>query len=146
MQKFLFSTNIVPPGLLLLSLISCERSPETEVSADHKLIVKMPPFETTPSEIAWEYSNNSIAADNIFKNKVFNVKGNIVNVAKNSINEPYVSLRGGVNPDKEPQFAFIMSDREKAFELTAGQTVELQCKGLGELAGAPAAGECKIIK
>lgn len=130
---------------LVLGLTSCERSPEKEITSDNKVVVEKPPFDTTASEIAWEYSNDAMAADNKFKNKTFNVTGVIVNVNKNSINEPYVSLKGGVNPNKEPQFAFIVADREKAFELIPGQSIKLQCKGLGDLSGAPAAGECKIL-
>ncbi|MGP1716556.1 MAG: OB-fold protein [Methylophilus sp.] len=133
-------------GLMAVSLIGCERPPEQETTSDNKIVAEQPPLETTASDIAKEYADNAVAADNKFKDITFNVSGTIVDVQKNSINEPYVSLKGGVDPTKEPQFAFIVADREKAFELKPGQNVKLQCKGLGDLADAPMAGECKILE
>jgi hypothetical protein len=142
-QKWVYG---MAAGLLTMSLIGCERPPEQETTSDNKVIQEQPPLETTASEIAKEYADNSVAADNKFKDKTFNVSGTIVDVQKNSINEPFVSLKGGVDTTKEPQFAFIVADREKAFELKPGQNVKLQCKGLGDLADAPMAGECKILE
>jgi hypothetical protein len=142
-QKWVYGISV---GLMSLSLIGCDRPPEEERSSDNKVIEEKAPFETTASEIAKEYADNAVAADNKFKDTTFNVSGTIVDVNKNSINEPYVSLKGGVDPTKEPQFAFIVADREKAFELKPGQNIKLQCKGLGDMADAPMAGECKILE
>jgi hypothetical protein len=142
-QKWVYGISV---GLMSLSLIGCDRPPEEERSSDNKVIEEKAPFETTASEIAKEYADNAVAADNKFKDTTFNVSGTIVDVNKNSINEPYVSLKGGVDPAKEPQFAFIVADREKAFELKPGQNIKLQCKGLGDMADAPMAGECKILE
>ena len=142
LQKF-FSGILA--AALALSLISCDRPPEKEITSDNKIIQEKPPLETTAEEIAKEYADNSMAADNKFKDITFNVSGTIEKKKKNEINEPFVSLKGGVDPAKEPQFAFIVSDREKAFELKPGQQVKLQCKGLGDLKDAPMAGECKIL-
>jgi hypothetical protein len=138
---FIFVTNFSA-----FCLTSCERPPEKEISSDNKIDVEMRPFETTASEIAWEYSNDAMTADEKFKDKTFNLTGVIVGVSKNSTNEPYVTLKGGLNPKKEPQFAFIVKDREKASGLITGQSVKLQCKGLGVLDGAPAAGACKLLE
>jgi hypothetical protein len=141
-QKWVYGMSV---GLMTLGLMGCERPPEQERTADNKVVEEKAPLETTASEIAKEYADNSVAADNKFKDTTFNVSGTIVDVNKNSINEPYVSLKGGVDSTKEPQFAFIVADREKAFELKPGQNVKLQCKGLGDMADAPMAGECKIL-
>ena len=142
LQKCFYGISV---GLMTFSLMGCDRPPEEERTSDNQMVEEQPPMETTASEIAKEYADNSAAADNKFKDTTFNVSGTIVDVNKNSINEPYVSLKGGVNPDKEPQFAFIVADREKAFELKPGQDIKLQCKGLGDMADAPMAGECKIL-
>lgn len=142
LQKCFYGISV---GLMTFSLMGCDRPPEEERTSDNQIVEEQPPMETTASEIAKEYADNSAAADNKFKDTTFNVSGTIVDVNKNSINEPYVSLKGGVNPDKEPQFAFIVADREKAFELKPGQDIKLQCKGLGDMADAPMAGECKIL-
>lgn len=143
LQKCFYGMSV---GLLTLSLMGCDRPPETETTSDNKIIEETAPLETTASEIAKEYADNAVAADNKFKDTTFNVSGTIVEVNKNEINEPYVSLKGGVDPTKEPQFAFIVADREKAFELKPGQNIKLQCKGLGDMADAPMAGECKILE
>jgi hypothetical protein len=142
LQKCFYGMSV---GLLTLSLMGCDRPPETETTSDNKIIEETAPLETTASEIAKEYADNAVAADNKFKDTTFNVSGTIVEVNKNEINEPYVSLKGGVDTTKEPQFAFIVADREKAFELKPGQNIKLQCKGLGDMADAPMAGECKIL-
>ncbi|HSI28153.1 MAG TPA: hypothetical protein VK953_02660 [Methylophilus sp.] len=142
-QKWVYGIAV---GLMAVSLMGCDRPPEQERTSDNKIVEEKAPLETTASEIAKEYADNSVAADNKFKDITFNVSGTIVDVQKNSINEPYVSLKGGVDPTKEPQFAFIVADREKAFELKPGQNVKLQCKGLGDMADAPMAGECKILE
>ncbi|MFD1122472.1 hypothetical protein ACFQ2T_08165 [Methylophilus flavus] len=141
-QKWVYGMSV---GLMTLGLMGCDRPPEQERTSDNKVVEEKAPLETTASEIAKEYADNSVAADNKFKDTTFNVSGTIVDVNKNSINEPYVSLKGGVDSTKEPQFAFIVADREKAFELKPGQNVKLQCKGLGDMADAPMAGECKIL-
>jgi hypothetical protein len=141
-QKWVYGISV---GLMTLGLMGCDRPPEQERTSDNKVVEEKAPLETTASEIAKEYADNSVAADNKFKDTTFNVSGTIVDVNKNSINEPYVSLKGGVDSTKEPQFAFIVADREKAFELKPGQNVKLQCKGLGDMADAPMAGECKIL-
>ena len=143
LQKCFYGMSV---GLMTLSLMGCDRPPETERTSDNKIVAEKAPLETTASEIAKEYADNSVAADNKFKDTTFNVSGTIVDVNKNEINEPYVSLKGGVDPTKEPQFAFIVADREKAFELKPGQNIKLQCKGLGDMADAPMAGECKILE
>lgn len=143
LQKCFYGMSV---GLVTLSLMGCDRPPEEERSSDNKIIEEQAPMETTASEIAKEYADNAVAADNKFKDTTFNVSGTIVEVNKNEINEPYVSLKGGIDPTKEPQFAFIVADREKAFELKPGQNIKLQCKGLGDMADAPMAGECKILE
>lgn len=143
LQKCFYGMSV---GLMTLGLMGCDRPPETERTSDNIIVEEKAPLETTASEIAKEYADNAAAADNKFKDTTFNVSGTIVDVNKNSINEPYISLKGGVDPTKEPQFAFIVGDREKAFELKPGQNIKLQCKGLGDMANAPMAGECKILE
>lgn len=138
--------NGLAVGLLTLGLAGCDQAPETQTSPDNMRAEEQAPLETTASEIAKEYADNAVAADNKFKDRTFNVTGTIVDVNKNAINEPFVSLKGGIDATKEPQFAFIVSDREKAFELKPGQHIKLQCKGLGDLAEAPMAGECKVLE
>lgn len=133
-------------SVVILGLMSCEKPPETlaEKSADD-IAEETSPFETTASDIARAYADNQVAADNQFKDTTFNVTGTIVAVSKNFIQEPHVSLAGGVDSDREPQFVFQQSEKDKASSLKVGQEVHLQCIGQGDLAEVPMAGECKLL-
>lgn len=134
-------------GLTTLSLASCDKPPEkiAEQSAD-QLHQEQTPFETTANEIAKEYADNPVAADNKFKDATFNVSGIITDTSKNFIKEPFVSLEGGTEPGKEPQFAFQQSEKDQAAELQPGQSIRLQCIGQGNISKIPMAGECKILE
>lgn len=148
MNKFFKSFYAILTGLLVLTLAACDKPDEKiqERANDSSIIEEQPPLETTAKEIAKEYADNVVAADLKFKDTTFYVTGKIVAVSKNFIKEPHVSLEGGINPDKEPQFAFAITDREKASELKIGQEVRLQCVGQGDLAEAPMAGDCRLLE
>jgi len=147
MQKFLKLLSSMFIGLMTLGLISCNKPPETiqEKSSD-QLTEEKSFFETTATEIAKEYADNPAAADNKFKDATYNVTGMIVDTSKNFIKEPYVSLKGGLNPEKEPQFVFQQSEKDKAAELKIGQNIKLQCIGQGDISEIPMSGECKILE
>lgn len=134
-------------GLTILSLSSCNQPPEeiVEQSAD-QLHQEQMPFETTANEIAKAYADNPVAADNKFKDATFNVSGIIVETSKNLIQEPSVSLDGGTEPGKEPQFAFQQSEKDQAAGLQPGQRISLQCVGQGSISDIPMAGDCKILE
>lgn len=136
----------ITASVMILGLVSCSRPPETERTSDNKIIQEQPPLETTATEIAKEYADNAVAADNKFKDITFNVTGTIADVSKNFIQEPYVSLKGGIDTSKEPQFVFQQSEKDKGAELKVGQNIRLQCIGQGDLADVPMAGECKILE
>jgi hypothetical protein len=140
------SNQYLLASLVALTLISCEKPPENieDKSAD-QLSERKSFFETTATEIAKEYAANPAAADNRFKDATYNVTGVIVETTQNLIKEPFVSLKGGVKADKEPQFVFQQSEKDKAATLKTGQEVKLQCIGQGDLSEIPMSGECKIL-
>lgn len=133
-------------SLLVISLTACKKPPENiQDKSSDQLNEERSYFETTAAEIAKEYAESAAAADNKFKDATYNVSGVIVATSKNFIKEPYVSLKGGVHPDKEPQFVFQQSEKEKAAKLKNGQEVRLQCIGQGDISEIPMSGECKIL-
>jgi hypothetical protein len=146
MQNRVKVTSIIILGLITFNLSSCEKPAETERTSDHKIVTEKPPFETTAVEIAKAYADNVVTADNKFKDATFNVSGTIVDISKNFIKEPHLSLKGGVDSAKEPQFVFLQSETAKGSELKIGQDVKLQCIGQGDLAEIPMAGECRVLE
>lgn len=148
MQKFLERVFVRFIALsFILSVVSCNKPPESlqNKSAD-QISDEKSFFETTATEIAREYADNPAAADNKFKDATYNVTGLIVDTSQNFIKEPYVSLKGGLNPEKEPQFVFQQSEKDKAEKLKIGQNVKLQCIGQGDISEIPMSGECKILE
>lgn len=147
MKKILQCLFGIAALILVFNLSACNKPPEKiqEKSAD-QINDEKAPFETTANEIAKEYADNQVAADNKFKDATFNVSGTIVDTSKNFIKEPYVSLKGGIDPSKEPQFAFQQSEKDKGAQLRPGQNIKLQCIGQGDISEIPMAGECKILE
>ena len=99
----------------------------------------------TASAMASAYSDNTVAADQQFKDKKFKVTGTVADINTDIMGNPYITLRGGVNQFMEPQFAFDKSDAAKLANLKKGSKVSLICIGKGDVAKTPMSGSCALL-
>ncbi len=99
----------------------------------------------TASAIASAYSENTVAADQQFKDKKFKVTGTVADINTDFMGDPYITLRGGVNQFMEPQFGFEKSDAAKLANLKKGSKVSLICIGKGDVAKTPMSGSCTLL-
>jgi hypothetical protein len=140
--------KIVGGTLLVLFVLSAfmhegDGTPGAGASADAADPAPLP-FETTAREIAAAYSENTVAADNQYKDQRFTVTGVISDINTDFTGTPVVILVGGQNPFLEPQAELIESDKQKAAGLKKGQTITLLCTGKGDIAKTPMMDECSI--
>lgn len=101
-------------------------------------------FKTTAEEISEEYESNSVSADNKFKNRRFEVSGEIVEIRTDFMDHAVIVLKGGTNQFLEPQFVLDDSEKEKAADLIKGLPIELSCVGAGDIVKAPMNKDCYI--
>lgn len=99
----------------------------------------------TASDIAKAYDSNTVAADRKFKDKKFKVTGTIGDISTNILGEPYVTLRGGVNPFMEPQFELDESQVEAIAKLKKGNKISMICIGGGDIAKTPMSKSCVLL-
>lgn len=99
----------------------------------------------TAPQIAQAYEANTVAADQIFKNKRFRVSGVISSINTDFLGKPYITLKGGVNQFMEPQFGFDKDQMNVVAGLRKGQKVVLACEGHGDVAKTPMSGDCQLL-
>lgn len=100
----------------------------------------------TASQIAQAYEENTVAADQVYKDKRFRVTGAISSISTDFLGRPYISLRGGVNQFMEPQFSFSKDSASQIATLKKGNKVTLACKGRGDIAKTPMSDECLLLQ
>ena len=94
-------------------------------SNDENIVI---PRVVSANVIQLEYEKNEINADNLFKNKVLLVSGKVINISKNSSNEPSLSLLGGSNPYMTPSAKMKKEYIDWASNLSKGTEVQMICK------------------
>ena len=94
-------------------------------SNDENIVI---PRVVSANVIQLEYEKNEINADNLFKNKVLLVSGKVINISKNSSNEPSLSLSGGSNPYMTPSAKMKKEYIDWASNLSKGTEVQMICK------------------
>ena len=94
------------------------------------------------SAIARAYHDNTVAADQQYKGKKLRVTGTVADISTDFGGEPYVTLRGGVNPFMEPQAKFDSDFSAQIAKLKKGVKVEVICTGGGDIAKTPILRDC----
>jgi tRNA_anti-like len=98
----------------------------------------------TAADIASAYEANTVAADQQFKGRKFQVTGTVVDINTDLFGNPYVTLRGGANQFMEPQFQFSKSQQDELAQLKKGDQVSLICTGKGDIAKTPMSDSCSL--
>ena len=94
-------------------------------SNDENIVI---PRVISANTIQLEYEKNEINADNLFKNKLLLVSGKVINISKNSSNEPSLSLSGGSNPYMTPDAKMKKEYIDWASNISKGTEVQMICK------------------
>lgn len=97
------------------------------------------------ADLARAYADNTVAADQMFKNKKYKVSGTVDSINTDLFGQPYLVLRGGVNEFMEPQFSFSSSSAQMLGALRKGHKVTLICMGKGDVAKIPMSGDCQLL-
>lgn len=100
----------------------------------------------TIQKIAKAYEENTVSADQMFKNKRFKVTGTVLDISTDFLGTAYITMRGGVNEFFEPHLTFNDSNKDYAAKLKKGMKVSLVCTGEGDLAKAPMLKGCAPVK
>ena len=119
------------------------RSAELERDKAKALQATLPSY--TAADLAVAYSQNSVAADQIFKGKKYKIFGVVESINTDLFGNPYLTLRGGVNQFMEPQFKFGKGASERLSSLRKGAGVGMICVGKGDVAKTPMSGDCILL-
>ncbi|KIM05158.1 MAG: hypothetical protein KN64_03780 [Sulfurovum sp. AS07-7] len=95
-------------------------------------------------DLAKAYDENTVFADQKFKDKQFKVNGIISDISTDIMGNPYLTLKGGVNEFMEPQFQFDKSEINQLASLKKGKNITLICTGKGDIAKTPMSGDCSL--
>ena len=98
----------------------------------------------TAADIARAYEANTVAADQQFKGKQFQVTGTVVDINTDLFDNPYVTLSGGVNQFMEPHFGFDKAQAGDLAQLRKGQVITMVCTGHGDVAKTPMSEDCVL--
>jgi ribosomal protein L40E len=129
-------TEITPPATIETPppATTVETSPPPE-----KLL------ETTASELARAYNENTVSADEKFKGVKFKITGKVTEIKTDILGSPYLELNGGINPYMNPQFKFDNEESAKLATLKKGSKVTLICTGQGDMVKIPMSDDCELI-
>ena len=104
----------------------------------------VPAIEVTLNELFSAYKENEVAADSKFKNKKIKVTGKISDFGTTlGFGNPTISFSYGFDTF---QMTFDKSDSERIGQLKKGNTITVEGKCTGSLAGDISMSDCKIIK
>ncbi|KTD04170.1 OB-fold protein [Legionella feeleii] len=94
-------------------------------------------------QIAQDYNNNQVAADQQYYKKLLFISGEVQSINSGLGNTPYLSLYG-VNPFLLPQAHFQKGNTPKIATLKKEQKIYLVCKGQGATIGTPIFSDCQF--
>jgi hypothetical protein len=162
MKKLLKWVLIVFVGLIAIGMVAeAMKSPEQkaaeatarqqqneqqaaqQVEEAQKTVEALPEF--TANELANAYDQNTVAADQQFKDKQFKVTGTVSDINTDIMGDPYITLSGGQNQFMEPQFQFEKSAQASLAKLRKGDKVTVACTGKGDIAKTPMSASCTLL-
>lgn len=116
---------------------------EAKAEREKKRLEALP--DVTAHDIAVAYNENTVAADEQFKDKEFKVTGTVSDINTDLFGRPFLTLRGGVNEFMEPQFAFNKSAASQLAKLRKGSRITMTCTGKGDIAKVAMSEDCTLV-
>jgi hypothetical protein len=103
-------------------------------------------ISVTAEALASAYAANEVAADDKYKEKLVEVTGTIVTIAKDFLNDPYVTLSDGTELSfNNPQCSFSKDRASEVSVLTKGEKVRLQGRVSGAVIGTVMIQRCMVV-
>ncbi len=99
----------------------------------------------TSIQLAEDYEENTLAADQKYKGKQFKVTGRVADINTDLFGDPYIMMEG-TNIFMQPQFAFDKDAGEQLAKLRKGMKLTLACRGKGDIAKTPVSDKCQILR
>lgn len=121
--------------------ISAEKHAQ-ELAAKAKELEALP--LVTALELAKDYEENTVAADQKYKQRKFKVSGKVTDISTDILGNPYITM-GGQNEFMQPQFSFDKNASGQLAKLKKGAKLTLQCEGKGDIAKIPMSDNCEIL-
>ena len=118
-------------SLITLLVFSVLATGSTESDEDTKEVQsKTPSYTLSADQLYREYESNEVAADEKYKGKIIIVYGEIQDIGKDIMDEPYIVIGGGGFLDGV-QCSFTKSQGSSIASLSKGQNVKVK----GEVSG-----------
>jgi len=134
-------------GLVLVVILAQfateQNGTNSQVAATAASEADLPSY--TASDLARDYNDNTVAADQKYKGKKYKVSGAVVDISTDFLGKPYITLRGGVNEFMEPQFSFVRGQDKALAALKRGDRVTLICTGSGDVAKTAMSESCTLL-
>ena len=98
--------------------------------------------ELTAAALVAAYEENTVAADNQYKDKPIDVTGVVSSINTDMFGDAYITFKAG-NEFMPPQAKF--TDKQAVANLKKGVKVKVSCIGAGDIAKAPMLKDCSLI-
>ncbi|WP_158998084.1 OB-fold protein [Pigmentibacter ruber] len=125
--------NIVPQSNIKKDSNTTQTNENTEITV-------------SSSQLSKEYDENTIAADEKYKDKRFKITGKVVSINTDFSDTPYLVLSSGNDFFTSPQFSFESEHKSELSKVKKGMKITLSCIGAGDIVKTPMNKECFIVK
>lgn len=131
--------------LFVLGLIGSQLTPSnnSNSSSSSASTPEVAPVAVTSVQLANAYSNNEVAAQNVFGDKTLDVTGVVTGVTLDFANNPVLQLQG-VNQFLPVQASFDQSFKQALAAYSKGERVTVRCTRITEVISAPVLSDCSI--
>ncbi|EIO8739106.1 hypothetical protein LRG41_001624 [Salmonella enterica] len=101
--------------------------------------------EFKAEDIEQAYADNTVAADNQFKDKWLIVSGVAGEISTDIFGHGYITLKTDEFDINAPEAVFIDSEKSKLSRIKKGQRIRAECIGAGDVAKTPMLKECTML-
>ncbi|ECG1720997.1 hypothetical protein D8Z03_25350 [Salmonella enterica] len=101
--------------------------------------------EFNAKDIEQAYADNTVAADNQFKDKWLIVSGVAGEISTDIFGHGYITLKTDEFDINAPEAVFIDSEKSKLSRIKKGQHIRAECIGAGDVAKTPMLKECTML-
>jgi len=101
----------------------------------------VPTVRVSAATLFAEYEANEVAADNVYKGRLFAVSGNIDSIRKDFMDDVVIVLKAG-GPFNGVHATMASSESARAASASKGVLATVVCKGGGAVLGSPVLRDC----
>lgn len=143
-----FLTIIIGGGSQKPSIEPAATTGQAQASAPPPVQTKTPEqtkqvHKTTAQQLARDYHDNEVAADEKMKGKIIEVSGSVQSIDKSFTDSIIIALRTG-NEFMAARMNMDDSEKDKAMILKRGAKVVIRCERMTRTLGSPSGFDCKF--